>query len=195
MEMRSWDEARQIRDDLLRAAPGHTRALANRADLELAAGDPREAAKRYEALLSQAENLFQRTNLAFSYLLLGDGRRAGTEMEKVIAIAPRYPDYLLMLADARELEGRKEEARELYAQVVELVGEAEDWRSLVVRAQAHAHLGERVRAVELVLAAKSKAPPGESEFSLTAALVYSLMGDGSAGHADFCTRRHRQLLS
>lgn len=180
MEMRKWDEARRILDGLLREAPGHTRALAYRADLELAAGDPGEAARRYEALLNQAENLFLRANLAIAYLLLGDGRRAGGEMEKVIAVAPKHPDFLLMFADARDLEGRKEEARELYAQVVEVMGEADDWRSLVVRAQAHAHLGERVKAVELVLAARSKAPPGESEVSLTAALVYSLMGDSSA---------------
>lgn len=180
MEMRKWEEARRVLDDFLIAAPGHTRAAAYRADLELAAGDPEEAARRYEALLSSAENLFQRTNLAFAYLLLGDGRKAGSEMEKVIAVAPKHPDYLLMLADARDLEGRKDEARELYGQVVELVGEREDWRSLLVRAQAHAHLGERVKAVELVLAASSKAPPGESGVSLTAALVYSLMGDSSA---------------
>lgn len=174
-----WDEARRVLDELLAASPGHGRALSLRARIEMAGGDPREAVKRYQDLLTRGESLIDRSNLATAYLLLGDGARAAEESAKVLANAPSHPYYILALADARSLEGRAEEATALYRRVLELE-QGEDPQSLTVRAQAHARLGENDEALALLQQAIRKAPGFDGQLAFESALIYTLVGDRSS---------------
>lgn len=179
-QLSRWDEARETLDRLLAAAPGHGRALSLRARLELVGGDPDLAIARYRALLERGESLLDRANLATAHLLRGDGAAAAAEIETVLAAAPGHAYFRLTLADARQLEGRRAEAEALYAEVAQALENEDDWQSLSVRAQAHAHLRQNEKAYGLLQEALRKAPPDDRAMAFEAALVYSLLGDRTA---------------
>lgn len=179
-QLSRWDEAGQALDRLLAAAPHHGRALSLRARIELTGGDPVRAVERYETLLAENESLLDRANLATAHLLAGDGGSAAVEIEKAIAAAPSNPYFLLILADARDLEGRQAEAAALYRQVDQDLRRQEDWQSLSVRAQAQARLGHKQEAFALLQRATKEAPPDDRGMTMEAALIYTLLGDRTA---------------
>ncbi len=168
-------------ESLLALSPGNTRGLSLLAYLELKSGDPRRAAELYAALIAEAPSLTRLTNLGIAHMLAGDYGPSASAFEKAVAQAPKHSLYLLNLADARALEGRLEEAAELYRKVLVLIDEdpTGDYKQLSRRAQALAQLGrhhESVEALQLAL----RSAPDEDLVAFQAALIYTLTGDHTA---------------
>jgi tetratricopeptide (TPR) repeat protein len=175
--MNLWQETVAVLDDLLAKAPDFGGALAQRAQVELVAGDPGRAAARFRDLLARADNRNDRGNLTTAYLLQGNGDGAARESEKLLEDSPDNPFFLFTLADARELQGRKAEADQLYHRVADSLASQQDSQSLRVRTQAHARLGEKETALELLRQAMTTDPGYDGEMAFVAAIVYSLVGD------------------
>jgi len=175
-----WQEASQILDKLLAKAPELGRALSLRARAELSGGDPQKAVELYETLLARSDNLIDRYNLATAHLLLGNGASSAKEIEKALAVQPDHPFYLLALGEARSLEGREAEAQKIFRRVAKAPEGEHKWESLSVQAQAHARLGHKERAIELLQEALQLAPGYDGQVAFEAALIYSLVGDRTA---------------
>lgn len=94
-------------------------------------------------------------------------------------LAPASLTAAVGLAEALELSGQASEARTLYVELMEGTVDGRSWKELVAVAQAAAHLGCRVTAVELLRAAL-KIGPANTELAFRAALVYCLVGDLSS---------------
>lgn len=174
--------ARESLETLLDRFPGNEWGLRLLATIELTNGDPARAARLFEDLAARSPDSGTRVNLGLAYMLLGDPGRAATAMEKAVAEAPENYLYLLNLGQARWLEGRRDEAAELFRRVLTL-SEAdpsgEEWQRLTVRAQALAHLGKPREAVAAAQDALRLAPrSGQAAFE--ASLVYALVGDRTA---------------
>lgn len=172
--------ARESLETLLERFPGNQLGLHLLATIELTNGDSARAARLYESLRSPDPGT--RVNLGLAYMLLGDPGRAAASMEKAVAEAPENYLYLLNLGQARWLEGRREEAAQLFRRVLLLLEadpSREEWQRLTVRAQALAHLGRPREAVAAVQDALRLAPrSGQAAFE--ASLVYTLVGDRTA---------------
>jgi len=176
------EAAREALETLLQRFPGNEWGLRLLATVELTNGDPARAARLFEGLAARSPDPGTRVNLGLAYMLLGDPGRAAAAMEKAVAEAPENYLYLLNLAQARWLEGRRDEAAGLFRRVLAL-SEAdpsgEEWQRLTVRAQALAHLGRSREAVATVQDALRMAPRnGQAAFE--ASLVYALVGDRTA---------------
>ena len=174
--------ARESLETLLDRFPGNEWGLRLLATIELTNGDPARAARLFEDLAARSPDPGTRVNLGLAYMLLGDPGRAATAMKKAVAEAPENYLYLLNLGQARWLEGRRDEAAELFRRVLAL-SEAdpsgEEWQRLTVRAQALAHLGRPREAVAAAQDALRLAPrSGQAAFE--ASLVYALVGDRTA---------------
>jgi serine/threonine-protein kinase len=174
--------AREALETLLDRFPGNEWGLRLLATIELTNGEPARAARLFEDLAARSPDPGTRVNLGLAYMLLGEPGRAAEAMEKAVAEAPENYLYLLNLAQARWLEGRKDEAAGLFRRVLAL-SEAdpsgEEWQRLTVRAQALAHLGRPQEAVAAVQDALRIAPRnGQAAFE--AALVFALVGDRTA---------------
>lgn len=173
--------AREALETLLRRSPGDEWGRRLLAFLELTNGDPARAAALFEELASPADP-GSLVNLGLARMLLGDHGGAAQALEQAVEAAPRNYFYLLNLAQARWLQGRRAEAGELCRQVLAL-SEAEpageEWQRLTVRAQALAHLGDRQAAVAAVQEALRLAPHN-GQAAYEAALVYALAGDRTA---------------
>jgi len=100
-------------------------------------------------------------------------------LRKARELAPASLTAALGLAEALELSGKTSEARTLYVELMEGTVDGSSWKELVAVAQAAAHLGSRVTAVELLRAAL-KIDPASTELAFRAALVYCLVGDLSS---------------
>ncbi len=122
------------------------------------------------------------TNLGSALLLVrryGDAERS---LREALRLQPGDPSASLNLADCLALAGRKAAARELYLRIVEdpRTLAAGNWQLLSVRAQAFAHLGQTVQAVETIQQAL-RMTPDNAQLASEAAVVYILVGDrGSA---------------
>ncbi len=110
-------------------------------------------------------------------MLLKDYDAAGQALERAVSEAPQGASYVLNLADIRRLQGLAEQAEELYRRVLELIDEdAAQAQSITVRAQALAHLGQKMDAVRAIQEALLKAPQ-DGNIAFEAAVVYSIVGD------------------
>ena len=172
-----WPETKAVLDRLLAEAPGLGYALSLRAKTELAAGDLQRAAELFEKALARHENLPDRYHLATAYLMLGDGAASARQAEVLLAKAPGHAVYLMALADARDLQDRPVEASAIYRQLLEKLAGEEDGMSLGIRAQAHARLGEKSEALEMLEKAIKKAPVDDGQMAFEAALVHTLLGE------------------
>lgn len=174
--------ARESLETLLDRFPGNEWGLRLLATIELTNGDPARAARLFEDLAARSPDSGTRVNLGLAYMLLGEPGRAAAAMEKAVAEAPENYLYLLNLGQARWLEGRRDEAADLFRRVLTL-SEAdpsgEEWQRLTVRAQALAHLG---RPREAVAAAQDalRLAPRNGQAAFEASLVYALVGDRTA---------------
>jgi eukaryotic-like serine/threonine-protein kinase len=174
--------------ELLKRSPGNAEGLTVLAQIELLS-DPNRAI----ALLRQASRSDPSprslSNLGVALLLLRRYDEAERSLRQATALQPEDPTTGLNLADCLTLQGRAAEARPLYARVVataERVGTPGNWQLLAVKAQALAHLGETVKAVEAIQQAL-RLTPDSAQLAYEAAVVYVLLGD--RGSALFHTRQ------
>lgn len=176
----NWVEARAELDRVLAKAPHYKQSVLLRAQIELLVGDTERAIPRYKEVLVRFDEPVTRSELATCHLLQGDGENAEMEIKKALALAPENPYFKLVWAEALGLQSRQQEAEEIYREVIQAL-EAEppktrgSYVSLSARAQAHARLGEMEKSVELLSLAMKKAPEGDTQAAVDAALVYTLV--------------------
>jgi tetratricopeptide (TPR) repeat protein len=175
------DAARQHLEQLLERSPGNIEGLRTLGQIELLRRPDRAVALLREAARNDpgAASL---TNLGVSLLLLRRYGEAERSLRQALVLEPDDPSAGLNLADCLTLLERKQEARQLYLQVAtaaERRATPGDWHLLGVRAQALAHLGETVKAVEAIQKAL-RLTPDNTQLAYDAAVVYVLVGDRSS---------------
>lgn len=176
------DDARRHLAELLQRSPGNVEGLSTLAKIE-SLRDPDHAI----ALLRQAAKSDPSprtlTNLGAALLLSRRYDEAERSLRLALAQQPDNPSAGLNLADCLALNGRPEEARRLYASIAataERQATPGNWQLLGVKAQALAHLGKTVEAVEAIQQAL-RLTPDNAQLAYEAAVVYVILGDrGSA---------------
>ncbi len=147
------------------------------AQLELTYGDPRRTVEILSPRVARDPATWQLTSLSLAHMLLRDYAASARASEQALALKPNSPAYMLNLADALWLDGRREEALALYRKVLEATGDpGDDPRKRMRRAQALAHLGKTHDAVDAAQRALRLAPE-DTEVLFNATLVYTLVGD------------------
>lgn len=184
LESGDLELTRHSLDGLFARCPDHQGGQMLLATVELYHGDPGVAAELFERLAQHTSaqhtsGLVAEINLGLARLLLGAPDRAAQSFEQALGQAPENPMLIANLADARDLQGRREEALTLYRQVIELHQQptaGTDHGRLSRLALAQAQLGEPLAAVAAIEEALRLAPE-ETQIALDAALVYTLIGD------------------
>jgi serine/threonine-protein kinase len=173
-------------EESLRQASGNPYALSALAELELQSGDPHRALALYQALVRRSPGVAEVSNLGIAELLAGRYAEAAAAFRKVVGQEPHNPLLLLNLADAELLLGRKPEAEALYSEVVQGIDrdpQATGPQFLTVKAQALAHLGQGVAAVNAIRDALRLAPESGAP-AFEAAVVYALLGEETSAIAN-----------
>jgi serine/threonine-protein kinase len=169
--------ARSRLEDLLGRFPQDVPTRSKLAQIELVSGDPARARDLYAELVAKHPEFPELSNLGLANMLLGDLAAAERDLHRAAELEPKNPGALLNLADAVELQGRREEGEAFYRRTLELAENdpaAGHWQIQTIRAQALAHLGrgeEAVAAIQGVLAQE------DSQASYEAAVVFALVGD------------------
>ncbi len=170
-------EARGHFESALSRAPGNPTILSKLALLEMIKGDLNRAVQLYEDLVQRAPGLAALSNLGTAYLLSGRYAAASEVYRRVVESEPRNPNFLLNLADSYLLMGRKETASPLYRQIVELAEKDPNPAAfLTVKAQALAHLDDRLGAAAAVQEALRRSPE-DAQAAYDAAVVYALLDE------------------
>jgi serine/threonine-protein kinase len=172
-------------EESLRRAPGNALALSALGQLELQSGDPRRALALYQALVQRSPGLAEVSNLGLAQLLTGHYADAAAAFARVVQEKPRNPLFVLNLADADLLLGRRAYAETLYRQVLDLIAgdrNATGPQFLTVKAQALAHLNQGIPAVNALREALRLAPESSAP-AFEAAVVYALLGEESSAVA------------
>ncbi len=187
LEKRQGDTAAARRSlaELLRRFPGHYAGTSLLAEIELLGGSLDSAAELYERLVARSPQVTELTNLGLVDLLRHRYDLAGTRFAAALAREPKNAFIALNLADARQLAGEAEGARDLYGQVLALLDAdpaAASWQHEASRAQALAHLGRGVEAVSAAQRALASAP-NDPQALFETALVHALVGDRVAARA------------
>lgn len=176
------EAARQTLDELLNRAPEHFGGRFLRGHVELLGGEPERAVEVFQSLAAESTNVGVWSNLGLAQLLIGEYEAAAGSFRQARDQAPRRATIVMNLADALSLLGRKEEARQLYQETLELVGQdpsAKSWDTLSVQAQVQAHLGRREEAVALAQEVLRLAPDNP-QAALEVALVYAVVEEESS---------------
>jgi eukaryotic-like serine/threonine-protein kinase len=188
------DAARESLERLLERSPGNGFGRTLLATIELTNGDPARAAGLYQEIAAaQPADSGALANLGLARMLQGDYDGSAEALERAVAAEPRSYLLLLNLGQARWLQGRRAEAQEMFRRVLALSEKdpaTEEWQRLTVRAQAFAHLGERLRAVTEAQEALRLAP-SSGQVAFEASLVSALVGDRTAALVN--ARRAREL--
>ncbi len=188
------DAARESLERLLERSPGNGFGRTLLATIELTNGDPARAAGLYQEIAAaQPADSGALANLGLARMLQGDYDGSAEALERAVAAEPRSYLLLLNLGQARWLQGRRAEAQEMFRRVLALSEKdpaTEEWQRLTVRAQAFAHLGERLRAVAEAQEALRLAP-SSGQVAFEASLVSALVGDRTAALVN--ARRARKL--
>jgi len=175
------DEARRHLEQLLERFPGNVEGLQTLAQLELLR-NPDRAISLFREAARRDPSPNTLTNLGAGLLLVRRYGEAEQSLREALRLQPDDPSARLNLADCLTLAGRKAEGQELYLRIVEdpRTLAAGNWRLFSVRAQALAHLGQTVQAVEIIQQAL-RMTPDNAQLALDAAVVYVVIGDrGSA---------------
>ncbi|HEX3529292.1 MAG TPA: tetratricopeptide repeat protein [Thermoanaerobaculia bacterium] len=180
------DDARRTLATLLKRFPNDRTARSLLAQFELGSGSVETAARLYAELVQTEPAFTELSNLGVAQLLLGRYDAAAASFRQALSLLPESPSAVLNLADAEWLSGRKTEAAALYQKVIDLAARdpaATFWQTQTMRAQALAHLGRRVEAVEAVQQAL-RAAPDNPEVIYEASLVYALVGETASARVN-----------
>ena len=189
--------ARRHLDQLLQLSPGNRRGLEKSAELEWLLGDPNKAARIYEGLLEEKVTWEDLSNLGWSLVLAGNYTAAATSIRRSLELKPDDLPTRFNLATAHEGLGNTEEARRVYRDVLERIGDREGQGALTVwdrliKAQSLARLGDSVSAVDLTIHALAEGDR-DPQVLFQAALIYALCGDKN--NAIVWAREARRRLS
>ncbi|MCP3964379.1 MAG: protein kinase [bacterium] len=168
--------ARSSLENLLDRSEGNYIGLSLLAELELMNGDLHRAVALYVELVERYPLPIELSNLGTTYMLLGDYDGAVRSFERAVTGAPGNLAMVFSLAEALSLQGRADEARDLYRQVVGAEPAPLGTDYLAARLQALAHLGRHREAVKEALEALQAAPE-DSQIAYAAAVVYATVGD------------------
>lgn len=175
------DDARRHLEKLLERNPGNLWGLDRLGNLELLTGDPARAERIYLDLLRLQPQRSHYTNLGLARMLLGRPAEAVEAYREALELEPGHIAVLFNLADAELELGNREEARDLYGQVLARLEESEASAGLAPRdrlivAQCLARLGRIREAVAQVQRALQDGA-GDPEVAYLASLVYALAGE------------------
>ncbi len=175
------EDARRHLGELLKRSPGNVEGLQALALIELWR-DPNHALALLQRAADGDPSPRARINLGVALLLLRRYAEAERHLRIALQQQPDDPFASLNLADCLALDGRPQEARRLYTGIAasaERLATPGNWRLLGVKAQALAHLGKRVEAVEAIQRAL-RLTPDNAQLAYEAAVVYVLLGDRSS---------------
>ncbi len=181
MEYRLGEAAAARRDlyMLLARAPGIYPAQSLLAQIELLSGSPARAADLYVELLRRSPQETEVINLGTAYMLLRRYPEAAARFREALASEPDNPFVTLNLADVLLLQGDAAAAHEQYRRLLRLTAEdpaAGQWQVVSARAQALAHLGQRLPAVAAAQQVLALAP-GNAQAESEVAVVFAVLGD------------------
>jgi Flp pilus assembly protein TadD/tRNA A-37 threonylcarbamoyl transferase component Bud32 len=171
--------ARRDLELLLDRAPGLYQPQSLLAQIELLSGSPARAAALYEDLVRRSPQQAEIVNLGTAYMLLRRFAAAEARFRQALDAEPANPFVLLNLADVRLLQGDRPGAAAIYRRLLDETAHdpaAGQWQLLSARAQAMAHLGQRLPAVAAAQRVLALAP-GNAQADVEVALVYAVIGD------------------
>ena len=157
----------------LKLKSNFTYALNLKATLELNFGNVAEAIKTYEAVLKSGADHGAYTNYGVALTLNKQYEKAIKNLLKAIDINPKDSPLYLNLADAYNLAGQKELAKENYNKVLTLLSLPESAQDYSYLAQAQAHTGMLNIAVRTLKTANQKYPE-YAELDYASAIVNTL---------------------
>ena len=146
------------------------------AAVALAEGDLDLAINAYQTLVAINQQSIDLNNLGLGYMLNQQHQEALVQFQLAVQKSPDNASWLLNLADAEYLLGKKQQAALHYQQVLNLHQGKTDLKSWLERSQAFAHLGMQEQAIK-ALHQSQKLAPENSEVYFNAALIYTLIGE------------------
>ncbi|ACA86142.1 serine/threonine-protein kinase [Shewanella woodyi] len=161
---------------LLSINPKHYFANQLLADISLIEGDLEQAIALYVPLVKTNNQSIDISNLGLSYALSGKYQQALKMAQLAVDSSPNHPNWVLNLADIQLILGKTSQSTTNYRQVLALTQGQSDRVSLLLSAQAYAHLKEYNSAIKVINMAK-KLNPDDGEVSLVAAIVYTRIGE------------------
>jgi serine/threonine-protein kinase len=167
---------------MLAIVPNNNKAISLQANIWLHQGRLELAIGAYEKIVVKTNNGKDITNLSMAYGLNKQYEKSLEFARKAFIKNPNHPVNLLNLADIELILGDKVNATTHYQQVVDVLTEKDEVKSLTYLAQAYSQL----KKANLAIAALSKAQalaPDSGEVSYASAIVFSLlMEENSAVH-------------
>jgi serine/threonine protein kinase/tetratricopeptide (TPR) repeat protein len=160
---------------VLDISPNNYKALKLQGIIGLTMGDTATAITSFQQVIERNNDESTINNLGLAYLLKKDYQSARDYFSRAQQLAPENASFLLNLADAEALI-KSDEAINLYKKTLQLVNQNTDRESLLIHAQANAHLNNFVNAADTIQKVmKSNSESIETQY--TAALVYALAED------------------
>jgi len=169
-------DARSNLQQLLELEPAHYSANQLLASVYLIQGDVNQAIETYEKLIGEFAYSMDLSNLALAHMLERNYTRAIALIERAIEQSVDNSSLHLNLADALVLSGNKAESTKHYSRVLTLNDDTNSMQALLEIAQAHAHLGNTIEAIQALNKA-TKLAPDNSEVAFVSALVYQVIGE------------------
>lgn len=169
-------DARSNLQQLLELEPAHYSANQLLASVYLIQGDVNQAIETYEKLIGEFAYSMDLSNLALAHMLERNYTRAIALIERAIEQSVDNSSLHLNLADALVLSGNKAESAKHYSRVLTLNDDTNSMQALLEIAQAHAHLGNTIEAIQALNKA-TKLAPDNSEVAFVSALVYQVIGE------------------
>lgn len=172
------DAARDTLDRLIETWPEYHYGHQRLAELEMVHGDLDRAGELFTRLVDHRREPADLSNLATLYQLRGEYEKSVELFRQLGADYSRHPNVVLGWADAEGLVGNEVRAGQLYRQTLNILSPLKEgtWSESIIRAQAHAQLGERDAALDAI--ERSLRLGGErGQTHLWAALVYVLTGE------------------
>ena len=133
------------------------------------------AIEQYHLLIDASPHSFYLSNLSVAYMLDNQFENAQKYAQLAVDKDPENINWLLNLADIKQIQGATEGANALYLKVLQNVRD-EDPVSLLIAAQANAHLGNFETAIEQANRG-IKLTPDNGETAFNAAIVFTLAGE------------------
>ena len=180
-------QARQHLAEALRLVPGNTWVLAKMGEVELAYGDLSRAEAIYQGLVKAGPQRSDLTNLGLIHFLLGRYAEAAADYRRALRIEPGHLTVTLDLADAEQALGHRQEADDLYRQILAALEAKEHGAALLpiertFRAQCLAYQGEKRKAVEIAMNAIQESPQ-DADVVYQSSLVLAVAGEKAAALA------------